>query len=164
MSRALSFREQLLMAKSCAFEAEVTADFGDKTYTFTLACEGKPDGSLTFAVQKPDAISGIKGALSAEGGKITFDEDRALAFPMLAEGEATPLSAVWILYSTLRSGYLTSCGTEGEWLRLTLNDTYEDKAMQVDVWLDDANCPVMAEILWQSRRILSLRVTNFQIL
>lgn len=164
LNRAMGLRQQLLDCDSCSFTAEITADFGDTTYTFTLACLGKSDGSLAFTVQKPESISGIGGSLSAGGGKITFEEDRAVAFPMLAEGEVTPVSAPWLLYNTLRSGYIASCGMEGELLRVTLNDSYEEEALQVDVWLNSEDRPETAEILWEGRRILTVRVADFQIL
>lgn len=164
MSRGLVLREKLLSCNGCSFVAEITADFGDMTYTFTLDCQGNPDGSLAFEVQKPDTISGIRGTLSAAGGKITFDEDRAVAFPMLAEGEVTPVSAPWVLYNSLRSGYLFACGMEGEQLRLTLNDSYEEEALQVEVWLDQEDQPESAEIIWKGRRVLTVRVTNFRYL
>lgn len=164
MQRCLVFRKNLLESKGCAFTAEITADFGDKTYTFTLDCQGNPDGSLTFCVEQPESISGICGTLSVTGGKITFDEDRAIAFPMLAEGEVSPVSAPWLLYNTLRSGYISACGMEGDRMRVTLNDSYEEDSLQVDVWFDSDNRPEFAEILWQGRRILSIGVVNFRIL
>lgn len=164
MDRGMALRQQLLSCNGCSFTAQIDADFGDKTYTFTLDCQGKADGSLAFSVVMPETISGIRGILSAAGGKITFEEDRAVAFPMLAEGEVTPVSAPWLLYNTLRSGYLAACGKEGEQLRLTLNDSYEEEALQVDVWLDGEDRPEAAEILWEGRRILSIRVADFRIL
>ena len=163
MDRGMALRQRLLNCNSCSFTAQITADFGDKIYTFTLDCQGKADGSLAFTVQKPETISGIRGVLSASGGKITFDEDRAVAFPLLAEGEVTPISAPWLLYNTLRSGYLSACGKEGEQLRLTLNDSYEEEALQVDVWLDGEDRPEAAEILWEGRRILTILVADFRI-
>ena len=164
MTRGLTLREKLLNANGCSFDADITADFGEQIYSFRLACQGNKDGSLSFAVQAPDTISGISGILSAKTGKITFDEDRTVAFPMLAEGEVTPVSGPWIFYNTLRSGYIVACGTEGEWLRLTINDTYEEEALQVDIWLDDEDRPISAEIFWHGRRVLSIGVTNFRIL
>lgn len=164
MSKALAFRQKLLTGNGCNFTAEIAADFGDKTYSFTMECTGEADGSLAFSVQKPDTISGIRGVLSGKGGKITFDEDRAVAFPMLAEGRVTPISAPWILYNTLRSGYILACGTEGQQLRLTINDSYEEESLQVDVWLNEEGRPNAAEIYWQGRRVLSMCVINFQIL
>ena len=164
MARVLDLRQQLLECNSCRFDAEVTADFGDKTYTFAMQCQGNADGTLRFTVDEPDTISGISGSLSAKGGKIIFDEDRAVAFPMLAEGEVTPVSGPWLLYNTLRSGYILSCGAEGEQLRVSLNDSYEEEALQVEVWLDREDRPVMAEVIWRGRRVLTICVENFQIL
>ena len=164
MSRGIALREKLLSCTTCSFEAEITADFGDTTYSFIMECQGNADGSLTFTVQKPDTISGISGVLSGKGGKITFDEDRCVAFPMLAEGEITPVSGPWVLYTALRSGYILACGMEGDLLRMTLNDTYEEEALQLDVWLDSEDRPTIAEILWNGRRVLTIRVTAFQIL
>ena len=164
MQKALTLREQLLKSEGCSYNAEISADFGDKVYSFTLSCSGKKDGNVIFSVVSPESISGISGVLSADGGKITFDEDRALAFPMLAEGELTPISAGWILYETLRSGYITSCGTDADGIRVTLNDTYEDEALQVDVWLNGEDLPEKAEIFWEGRLVLSMKITNFQIL
>lgn len=163
MSRALSLREKLIQSECCSFDAKVTADFGDKIYTFDLSCSSDQNGNLNFSVISPESISGIGGVISKDGGKITFDEDRAIAFPLLAEGELTPISAPWVLYTTLRSGYLTSCGREGDAIRVTLNDSYEDEALQVDVWLNEADLPETAEIFWQGRRILTIQLANFQI-
>ena len=87
-----------------------------------------------------------------------------MAFPMLAEGEISPVGGPWIVYNALRSGYILSCGMEENWLRMTLNDTYEEDAFQVDVWLDGGERPAVAEILWKGRRVLTIQVINFQIL
>lgn len=164
MERGLAFRQRLMECNGCSFDAAITADFGDKTYSFQLSCQGNSDGSLAFTVEKPDTISGISGVLAAKGGQITFEEDRCVAFPMLAEGEISPIGGPWVLYNTLRSGYILACGMEEDQLRMTLNDTYEEEAFQVDVWLDGEDRPAVAEILWKGRRVLTIQVTNFQIL
>ena len=93
---------------------------------------------------------------------MTFD-DTVLFFDSMADDQISPISAPWVFLKTLRSGYLTSAGTEEEFLRLTINDTYEDDALQLDVWLGEGDVPVRCEILYDERRILSLTVTNFQI-
>ncbi len=36
---------------------------------------------------------------------------------------------------TLRSGYITSAGMDGGRLRLTIDDSYEDDALHLDIWL-----------------------------
>lgn len=151
----------VLLSKSVEFDTVITADYGDKTYTFEASCTADPQGGLTFTVTQPQTIAGITGSISKNGGKLTFG-DQALAFPMLADGQVTPVSAPWILMNTLRSGYLTSCGKEGDGLRLAIDDSYEDDALHLDIWLDGNDLPIRGEILWQGRRILSMEVKNFR--
>ena len=52
---------------------------------------------------------------------------------------------------------------EGELLRLTIDDSYEDDAMTLDIWLSREDRPQRAEILYDGKRILSLDVKNFAI-
>ena len=47
---------------------------------------------------------------------------------------------------------------------MTINDSYEEDALTLDIWLDSQNNPVRAEILYDGRRILTLNIQNFQIL
>ncbi len=163
MDKAMDFRRQLLAGSGCSFTAIVTADYEDALYTFTMDCAGDKEGSLTFTVAEPETISGITGKLSHSGGSLTFD-DQALAFPMMAEGQLTPVSAPYIFLKTLRGGYLKACGNDEDHLRLSIDDSYEENALHLDIWLDQQCLPVRGEIYWQGRRILSLEIKNFTIL
>ena len=71
---ALELRSKLLQAQSCSFEADVTADYGDKLHIFTMDCIVETNGDVAFSIIKPDSISGIRGTLSGEGGKLLFEE------------------------------------------------------------------------------------------
>lgn len=161
--RAMALRGKLQAASGCAFDATVTADYGDKTYTFAMGCRVDARGNLSFTVKEPESIAGISGVIDNSGGKLTFD-DHMLAFPMLADGQVTPVSAPWLLYKTLIGGYLRSAAQEAELLHLQIDDSYEDHALQLDVWLGAGDLPVRSEVLFQNRRILTLLVENFQIL
>ncbi len=159
---AMALRSQL-QRQEASFDALITADYGDTLHSFTTSCTVHTDGSLDFTVRSPEAIAGIAGTLSGSGGALKF-EDQALAFPMLADGQISPVSAPWVFMNTLKSGYLTSAGREGEYLRLAIDDSYRDDALHMDIWLDSDGNPVRGEILWQGRRILSVAVTNFHFL
>lgn len=159
LRRAMDLRNTLL-SSGCSFEAQITADYGAQTHTFSMQCLADVSGKLSFTVTQPQIIHGITGTLSASGGQLTFD-DVAVSFEMLSDGELSPVSSVWILVNTLRSGYIRSCGTDGDSLRLTVDDSYEEDALQLDIWLDREDHPRYAEILWQGRRILSIEVSNF---
>lgn len=159
MDRAMSLRSRLL-SKAVSFDARITADYGDKTYTFAMNCQADTQGNLTFTVVEPQIISGITGTVSATGGKLKFD-DVALAFDLMADAQFSPVSGPWLLMKTLRSGYLTSCNLEGDSLRISIDDSYDDDALHLDIWLNAEDVPIRGEIMWQGRRLLTIDVKNF---
>lgn len=159
LERAMTLRAEMI-AKNVSFDAEITADYGDTSHTFAMKCQADTQGNLTFEVTEPASIAGVTGTVSSAGGKLTFD-GAALAFELMADGQLSPVSAPWVLIRTLRGGYLTSCTQEGESLRVAIDDSYEEDALHLDIWLDEKDLPKLAEIYWQGRRLLTVSVSNF---
>lgn len=160
MDRAILLRQQLTQCDGCSFLCAITVDYLDKVQMFSLICNFDSLGNMSFQVAEPESIAGISGKIDQTGGKLTFD-DQALAFELLADGYISPVSAPWFFMKAIRGGHIGSCGQDGEFLRITLYDTYAEDAMQVDIWLDEENTPVRCEMIWQGRRILSLEVSRF---
>ena len=163
LDQAMALRAKLLGSSGCSFDGIITADYGDKLQEFKVFCQTDSSGNMTFTVKEPQSISGITGKMDAKGGAITFN-DKALAFPLLADGQVTPVSAPWILMKTLTGGYVASCGRDEDFIRVTIHDSYEADALVTDIWLDGENLPVRGEILYRDRRILTVQIENFQIL
>lgn len=163
LEKGMKLRSKLLQAEKVTFDADISADYGDKLHLFSMACTTDREGNLSFMVTAPESISGITGKISNGSGKLTF-EDTALHFELLTDDQLSPVSAPWILMKTLRSGYLRAAGTEEDRIRLTIDDSYEEDALQLDIWLDEMELPQQAEILYDGKNILSLRVKNFEIL
>lgn len=63
----LDLRSELLKASECRFSCEITADYSDKVYTFSMDCQCDSQGNLTFAVTAPETITGITGKVSDAG-------------------------------------------------------------------------------------------------
>lgn len=162
MERALSLRSKLLQASICSFDAEITADYGEILHTFRMNCTADPQGGISFRVRAPESIAGITGKLSKQGGALTFD-DKALCFALLADDQLSPVSAPWVLMKALRGGYITSAGVENGQLRVSVNDSYEDDALNLDVWLNADNIPQKADICYAGKRILSVKLEKMQI-
>ena len=159
MERVLALRQKLQTCTSCSFTADITADYGEYLHTFTMDCVMDAQGNVTFTVIAPDSISGITGIITDTGGSITFTE-QVLAFPTLADGQITPVSAPWVLMRSLRGGYLRACSNSQSGLSVVIDDTYQEDSLQLDIWLNENDLPIEAEILWQGRRVLSLEVSN----
>ncbi len=163
LDKAMEFRAELLGAAGCSFSAEVTADYGDRLSLFSMDCQGDAQGNLSFVITKPETLAGIRGTVSDRGGELTF-ADTALYFDLLTDEQLTPASAPWILVHTLRSGYITSAGEEGKRLRLSIDDSYTEDALHLDIWMEDDLLPAQADILYDGKRILSMTVENFRLL
>ncbi len=157
----LQLRSRLLQS-GCSFDLDITADFGEETYGFSVSCTADTKGNITFQVQQPQSIAGISGKITAGKGEITFD-GTALAFELLADGQLSPVSSPLVPLSTARSGYVQSGGKAADGYQVSLHDSYRDNAMDVEVWLDGENLPVQAEVLFEGRRILTMEVKNFVI-
>ena len=160
MDRCMELRERLLTT-GCTFQGTVTADFGDSVYGFTLACSVNAEGSLSFTVAAPEEISGISGTIHGGQGKLEY-EDVILAFPLLADGQLSPVSVPWLLIHSLRSGNMVSSGKDGDGYLLNVRDSFQDDALELDVRLDKNGIPVKADILWQGRRAVSIEVEDFR--
>lgn len=158
----MALRQRILKAEQCSFDATITADYTDAIYSFKMHCNVDAFGKMQFEVLSPESISGITGVVSATQSDLTFD-GQVLAFEPLADGYITPVCAPWVLINTLRSGYLHACGKSENGLILSIDDSYQDEALQVDIQLNSQDLPVSAEILWKGRRVLTLAVENFTV-
>ena len=158
----MQLRTRLLKAQQCGFSVHITTDYGDTLQKFSMDCSADVDGNISFVVTAPDTISDISGKLTGDGGELVFD-DSVLMFPLLAEGSISPVSSPWILIKTLRSGYLTSAGFENNKVRLSIDDSYRDNSLHLDIWLQENDFPEYADILYEGKRIVHLSVENFWI-
>jgi len=160
--RVASFRSRLQSGGGCTFIADVSADYGERVYTFTLDCKSDSYGNIQFAVISPDSIAGISGEISQSGGKLTFDKE-ALAFELLADGCASPVSAPWLFMRSLLGGYINSCAMNEDGITVQIDDSYEDDALRLEIWTDLQLSPKRADIMWQGRRIMAMEIRNFLI-
>ena len=163
LSKVMSFREEILKSKGYTFCANITADYGDAVYAFSVDCTFDQSGAMTFTVCSPDTLNGITGTVSAERSALTFD-DEVLLFALLADDQLSPISAPWIADKALRSGYIQSCGIDGDNIKIILDDSYDANALQVEYWVTKDMMPVAADISWQNRRILTMQIVSFSYL
>ena len=162
LENAISLRNKILASNGCSFSATVTADYGDAVYHFSMDCTADKEGNLTFRVTEPETIAGIQGKLTATGGALTFD-DQVLAFPTLADGEISPVTAPWVFMKTLRSGYIRSCTEGNSSYQIEIDDSYEEDALRLLISINDY-VPTNGEIFWNGRRVITINVEHFAFL
>ena len=162
MDSGMQFRELILSSEGCRFNCRIRTDFGDGEYTFDLSCETDKEGRMQFLVLSPEIISGICGYIDQGSGKITYNET-VLSFPLLAEGAVSPVSAPWLFFKILTGGYIQAAGEDGEYVRLTVDDTFQSEDIVLELWLRDTT-PEYAEIVWQGRNVVCITISEFRFL
>ena len=160
VSKAIDLRNKLLKSNGCKFDASVSADYGDKIYSFKMNCEADNKGTLNFIVNNPDTIAGISGSISEEGGKLTFDNE-ILAFEMLADGCVSPVTAPWLMLYSIRGGYIRGCGYDNDRLYIQIDDSYAENGIRLELWTDENGLPAFCELYWQQKKVVSIVVENF---
>ena len=163
LDRAMSLRQRLLDANGCSFRVQIFADYEDSIYSFIMDCTADEYGNVSFSVVEPESIEGICGSVSSEGGMLTFDEE-LLAFPLLADGQITPVSAPWVMLKSLRGGYIQGAGASETGIQICLEDSYQEDPLTVEIYTDQKDFPISAEILWRGKRILSMQIAGFCLL
>ena len=158
MEAALDLRTRCL-GGPVSFEAEVRAEYITTIECFSLDCAFDTAGEMAFTVTEPEDISGIRGTVRGEEGTAEFDET-VLAFPLMAEGRLSPLSAPWVLMKAIRSGGIIAAGTVVEAVHVIIDDSYADNALSVDLWLEEGRV-TEAEIAWEGRRCVTMTVEDF---
>lgn len=161
MQQALDLRASLLETGGCSFTAVIGADFGERVYSFSVSCDYTAGEGAKITVLQPEEISGIAARVSERGAVIEF-EDLELDFGQLAEGNVSPMEAAWLLPHCWEGAYIDSVGQDGDLLRITFLDGYEDETLTVDTWLNTDKTPVYGEIIYEGVRCLTVEITQFQ--
>ena len=156
---ALDFRTDLMEHGGCCFTANIAADFGERVYMFTLACETNA-GETRLKVIEPEMIAGIAATVSSDGIKLTFD-DAELDFGKLANGYVSPVTVPWLLAQCWMGEYIAWSGADGELDRVTYLRGYDEAELTVDTWFSDG-VPQHAEILYDDVRCLTVEILDFK--
>jgi hypothetical protein len=159
MEAALDLRSRCLASPNVRFRAEIRADYITGFEEFTLDCETSPDGTVVFRVLSPEEIADICGTVRRDEGTVEFD-GAVLAYPLMAQGRLSPLGGPWVVMKAIRSGCILAAGREGEMIHVTIDDSYDDHALTVDLWLEEGELEE-AEIAWEGRRCISMTFDDF---
>lgn len=161
VSEALQLRQRLTKGEGASFVTAVTADYGDRIYTFTMECVAKSTGAVDFTVVSPETISGIRGTVSEGVGKLTFD-DKVLLFEPLTQGQLTPAIGPWLMIKAIQGGYIRSLADADDCKEITFDDTLGSENYQLVLTLGKDQTPTFCQVFWNNRRILSLTISDFK--
>lgn len=142
--------------------AEVTANYGDYLYTFSVEISAGPE-SGTLTVLTPELISGSTVSWGAEGTSLTYDGFR-LELGTVNGNALSPATAMAELLSacrTLEPTEVAETTLEGEDV-LTVTYPAGEDGTAYQLWLTPGNCAMRrAEALLEGETALTLDFSAF---
>ena len=160
MQQALQLRTELLQAGGCRYAADVSVNYDDVRFDFSLDCVCGADGAARMTIRAPQTLAGIAAELSAGSARVEF-EDTAVAFGLMADGNLAPMQHPQLLVQALCADYIEAAGREGDAVRVTYLHGYDEKELTVDVWLSGALMPDYAEVSYQGQMLAAMTITDF---
>lgn len=160
MQQALQLRTELLQAGGCRYAADVSVNYDDVRFDFSLDCVCGADGAARMTIRAPQTLAGIAAELEGSSARVKF-EDTAVAFGLMADGNLAPMQLPQLFVQALCADYISSAGQEGDAVRVTYLHGYDDDELTVDVWLSGALLPEYAEVSYQGQMLAAMTITDF---
>lgn len=108
---ALDVRGTYLSMSACAGEAELTADYGQRVYEYTLSFRWEREGDTVLTVLAPERAAGVTARIRAGETALEYDGVRLETGPLNEDG-LSPVDAVPALLTAAREGFMAECGME----------------------------------------------------
>jgi len=149
-----SFRTEFRDRESISLKAQVTSDYGDKVFAYTLDYH-EQEGSGTITVTEPEIIKGLTAKVTDNGASIEYEGTALDTGALDAEGR-NPISAIPALLQAAAEGHLETLSKE----RLEDSDAIAAKIGLSEqtfavIWLDmETGLPLHAEICTNNKSII----------
>ena len=73
LDQALTIRGEYLTMSNFSARAELTADYGQRIYPYTLGVTGS-DEEITLTILEPDLLSGITARMKRDGSFLEYED------------------------------------------------------------------------------------------
>ena len=161
MRRVEEQRELFAGAEEMTFTADITADAGDELFSCTLHCTAEPD--LTHVeLLAPESLIGVRAEIKDGEATLEYGEI-SLGIGPAGLDSVTPVSAVPLMVSALRDGFLQRCWTEQDGGRkLIAAEEYAEEKTALTIWYDSETMQtVHCEFSQDGKTVLRCEVRDF---
>ena len=162
--QALNMRGQYLSDTPCSMVAELTADYGQRVYTFTVSADVTQE-EMTLTIQEPDLLSGITAHLTEDSSSLVYD-GLVLELGELDVDGLSPMEAIPALFESIRGDYMAECILNEEDATLTIHYTDPDQQQETGrettvVFETETGAIKQGEINVDGRRVITLTCQEF---
>lgn len=163
---ALTIRTAYVSAGGCTGRLELTADYGQRVYTYTVDLTVSGEETV-LTLTAPEEVAGVTARVRGTDSWLEFDGTVLETGPLSDDG-LSPLSAVPVLLDSARSGFMDSCTLEQlgerETLRVLCRDPGKQpgEGRQAVLWFDpDSGVLIRGEILMDGYRVITCECLEF---
>ncbi len=139
----LEFRGDFLSRTGCTGTMDLTADYGQRVYEYTVEFSETEEDGLTMTITAPEEVAGITARIASEQTALEYDGIQLETGPLNSDG-LSPMDALPAFFEAMESGYMAETGTEmigeTEVLRICCRDPELDpgQGLETVLWFDKA--------------------------
>lgn len=164
---ARQVRTEYLAAESCTGTAEVTADYGQRVYEFTLDFSWEKGGETVLTLTAPEDLAGLTARVAQGQSRLEFDGISLDTGELTGEG-LTPLELVPALMEWIRTGFMAQCVYEDRGEIPALRVQFRDADMQAGTGTEctawfarTGHALLRSELFWNGELALGGNFSNF---
>lgn len=167
--QALIIRGEYLESAGCTAKLDVTADYGQRVYTYTVDVSVAEEETV-LTVADPQELAGVIARVNGTDSWLEYDGAVLETGPLDGDG-LTPLSAVPALLESARSGFIDSCNLETLGNRAALRVLCRDPELpagqgrETTLWFDvQTHALARGEIAVEGRQVILCEFLQFSLL
>ena len=154
----MRFMQQVHSADELSFDAQVRAEYSDKTAEFKLGYTQDESGAVVEIIE-PELVAGIKARVSDSQLQLEYD-GAILDIGTISDSELSPMTALPLLVKAMREGHLDIVWTEDDMLaaRLVPSDDFT-----VTLWLSPELTPLNAEVTYKEKSVIFIEIIDWKV-
>ena len=164
---ALRIRTEYLAMTACAASVDITADYGQRVYEYSVDLSWHKDGETKLTVTAPENIAGITARIQKGKSYLEYDGD-SLETGVISGVGLSPVEVLPAVLNYIGSGYIGACDFEMEGdtklLWFTCCDPESEPAVGIEAafWFDvETSALKRAEILSDGYCVIRCEFRNF---
>lgn len=138
---ALQIRAEYLAMETCTASMEITADYGQRVYVYSVDMTWAREGETRLTVTAPENVAGVSARIAEGSTWLEYDGAAIDTGPLSPDG-LSPVDAAAALLAAAREGFMAECVAEtlGETaaVRVSCRDAEvpAGSGVETDLWFD----------------------------
>ena len=165
---ALDIRGEYLEMAGCTAALEMTADYGQRVYTYGIDLSWQREGETVLTVTAPENVAGVTARILEGETALEYDGMRVETGPLDDSG-MSPVDAVPVLLDYAEGGFIAACGMETleeqEVLRVDCREpeAAAGKGRECSLWFDPSTHALLrGELSQDGFTVIQCVFTEFQ--